>query len=166
MRNLLKTLLFVIISSLLLFPTSCITGEDTDNRTEQQELTELNELIATLISEGYDVDTTAMGIYYIVHSEGEGPLVQENDTIDIAYDGLLTDWNMFDSQESWEIIYKQQLLIPGFDDALALMNKGCEIEAIIPSSLAYGAYGSPPAIPSFSILIFGIKMNNIKPVSE
>lgn len=165
MKNLLKTFVLVIISSIMLVNTSCITEED-DERTEQQELQELNELISSLISEGFDIDTTAMGVYYITHVEGEGPLVQPYDTIDIAYEGYLTDGFLFDSTDSWEFIYKQQSLIPGFDDGLALMNKNCEIELIIPSSLAYGAYGSPPSIPPFSTLIFGVKMNDIKPVSE
>lgn len=135
-------------------------------RTESKELAELNELITTLIAEGYDVDTTAMGIYYIIHYEGEGPLVQPGDTIDIAYEGYLSEGSMFDNTDSWEFIFKEQSIIPGFDDGLALMNKDCEIELIIPSSLAYGAYGSPPGIPSFSTLIFGVKMNDIKPVTE
>lgn len=168
MKNLLRTLLLVFVSALLLHTTGCITGEDNtgEDRTEAQELIELNELIATLISEGYDVDTTEMGVYYIVHTDGEGPLVQPYDTIDIAYEGFLTDGSMFDATDSWEFIFKDQPLIPGFDDALTLMNKDCEIEVIIPSSLAYGAYGSPPAIPSFSTLIFGVRMNDIKPVTE
>lgn len=168
MKNLRKTLALFIVSFSLLFSWSCITSDvgEGNERTENQELIELNELIATLTSEGYVVDTTAMGEYYITHTIGEGQLVQPGDTIDIAYEGYLTDGSMFDSTDSWEFIYKEQPLIPGFDDALALMNKNAEIEAIIPSNLAYGAYGSPPAIPSFSTLIFGIKLNGIKPVSK
>lgn len=165
MKDLIKTFVLVSISSLMLVYTSCITDE-AETITEQQELKELNGIIASLISEGFDVDTTTTGVYYIVHTEGEGPLVQPYDTIEIAYEGYLTSGFLFDATDSWEFVYMEEDIIPGFNVGLGLMNKNCEIELIIPSSLAYGAYGSPPVIPQFATLIFGVKIIDIKPFSE
>lgn len=166
MKNLNRIPLLVGITLMMMFTSSCLSDEDSTPRTEQQELYNLNNLIQTLISNGHQVDTTASGVYYIVHEEGEGPLIQPGDTIDIAYEGYLSEGNLFDETESIEIIYKEEPLISGFEDGLALMNKNCEIELIIPSSMAYGAYGSPPAIPPYATLIFGIKVNEIRPKVE
>jgi FKBP-type peptidyl-prolyl cis-trans isomerase FkpA len=45
------------------------------------------------------------------------------------------------------------------------MNKGTNIDIIIPSSLAYGAAGTID-IPPYMPLLFSMKMKDLKPVSR
>lgn len=169
-RNKITTILTVLILSLVL--ASCMNDSQEDERTEAIELAELNQLILTLEGRGFDVDTTQSGIYYLLHEAGEGPLVVPYDTITISYEGYLTDGRLFDATENWapdgkwEIVYMEQQLIQGFNEALSLMNEGSEYEFLIPSSLAYGAYGSPPNIGPFETLIFGVKLHEIRSSSN
>ena len=117
---------------------------------------------------GHDVDTTEAGVYYIIHEAGQGALAAPYDTLVIAYEGYLTNGTLFDASQNWapdgkwEFVYMEQALIEGFNDALSVMNKGSEVEFLIPSSLAYGAYGSPPNIGPYETLVFGVKMHDIK----
>lgn len=168
MKKSLRSLIVFTLTVTAMFSTSCL--DNTENRTFEQELQELNELILRLHDEGYDVDTTDLGIYYIVHEPGEGPYPVEGDTLTIRYEGFFTDGSMFDSSDpwapdGWEFVYLRQPLIVGFNDGLAVMNKGSEVELIIPSNLAYGAYGTD-IIGPYTTLIFGVKMEDLRPAKK
>ncbi|MCY1722876.1 FKBP-type peptidyl-prolyl cis-trans isomerase [Prolixibacteraceae bacterium Z1-6] len=165
----LKSISYTAVLSMLLI-TSCLTDE-TDTRTYEQEMIELDVLIQSIIAEGTVVDTTDLGVYYIIEEEGEGDFAQVGDTISIEYAGYLTDGNIFDISSDyyedgiWEFVYGEQSLITGFDDALSLMRVNREAEFIIPSTLAYGAYGYG-SIGSYQTSIFVIKMHDLKPVQD
>jgi FKBP-type peptidyl-prolyl cis-trans isomerase len=169
MKKSIKSLSFSILLSLVFF-TSCLE-DNTGIRTYNDEMVELNELIKTLIADGNNVDTTSLGAYYIIHETGEGDFAKIGDTVSINYEGYLSDGSMFDDSDGWaadgvwEFVYGEQSLISGFNEALSLMNTNMEAEFIIPSDLAYGAYGYG-YIGSYQTLIFGIKMIEIKPVSN
>jgi FKBP-type peptidyl-prolyl cis-trans isomerase FkpA len=151
---------------------SCIEpiGEP-EERTPSLEAFELNQVLANIEADGYDLDTTDLGIYYIVHKEGEGNFPEPGDTCRLEYSGFFLDGVIFDASafhyadSTWEFVYKEIDLISGFDDGIALMNKGAEIDMIIPSGLAYGEYGSGN-IPPYSPIMFSAKMRDIKPPVE
>ena len=158
------TILFALITS------SCLDKVD-DNptgRNPEKEQRELNEALAKLISEGWDIDTTAMGIYYIVHEEGEGPLAQEGDSLSLEYIGYLLDGLIFDAtsyhyeDDSWEFVFNSDELIPGFADGVSVMNKGAAIDMIIPSQFAYGEKGQG-LIEPFTTLLFTAKLHELTP---
>ena len=96
---------------------------------------------------------------------------QAGDTCYLEYTGYLLDGTIFDTSHDhyidgiWDLIYKDIQLIPGFDDGIALMGKGAELDMIIPSYLAYGAYGYG-YIPPYSTIIFSAKMHDLKPKSD
>jgi FKBP-type peptidyl-prolyl cis-trans isomerase FkpA len=160
---------FLIITAVV--ATSCIGESDIVTRTSEMEKQELDLMLAQFISKGYDIDTTELGIYYIMHKEGVGPMAMPGDTLYLKYTGYLMDGTVFDAGEYhysdsiWEFIYKDIDLISGFDDGISVMNKGAEIEMIIPSELAYGAYGSGIIAP-YSTILFSAVLRDIKPVSE
>lgn len=162
MSNIFKTLSFLLIATLFVLNYSCLTKEE-ESRTSAIEQAELNELLSNILAEGLDIDTTELGLYYILHAEGSGPYPEPGDTLSMEYAGYLADGNLFDASEDFSFVFKETSLISGFEDGIALMNEGTELEMIIPSALGYGATGTP-SIPPYSTLIFVTKMNEIKPV--
>ncbi len=166
-----KSLAFLIVSALIFLSISCISTEDEITRTQEMETEELDAALASLTSQGYDIQTTDLGVFYIIQKEGEGAYAMSGDTLSLNYTGYLLDGTVFDASgyyyadSLWEFVYKEVHLIPGFDDALSLMNKGTELYFIIPSDLAYGAYGSG-IIPPYSSIIFSTKLEDIKSATE
>ena len=156
----------------ILFTSSCIDNVDDNpnSRNPEKEMRELNVALATLIADGWDIDTTEMGIYYIVHEEGEGPMVSEGDSVSLEYKGYLLGGLVFDATSFryddgiWNFVFSSSELIPGFADGLSVMNKGATIDMIIPSQYAYGEKGQG-LIEPFTTLLFTAKLHDLKPAS-
>ena len=129
---------------------------------------ELNAALESLIADGWDIDTSELGIYYIVHEEGEGPFAGEGDTLSLQYTGYLLGGLIFDASSNhyedgiWEFVFRASELIPGFTDGLSVMNKGAAIDMIIPSPLAYGEEGKG-LIEPFTTILFTAKLHDLKP---
>ncbi len=158
-------ILFAFIFSI----TSCLTtGDDPDPRTPEMEQAEINQFLKNLEENGVDIDTTDLGVYYIINEAGTGPFPAEGDTCYMEYTGYFLDGSVFDTSHDhfpngiWQFNYLEVALIPGFDDGIALLNKGAEIDMIIPSNLAYGEGTS--GIPPYTTLLFATKMHDLKPV--
>ncbi len=163
-------LFFVLV--ILLFASSCMPKtEEIETRTPEMEAQELNATIEKLEKDGFDVDTTELGIYYVMHEEGVDslPLVQPGDTCFLEYTGYLINGTVFDASQDhfpdgiWKFIFKKDDFIPGFVDGIGLMKKGTKMDMIIPSEHAYGSYGQG-AIPPYSPLVFSVVMHDLKPV--
>lgn len=158
----------IVGTLLVLIIFSCVDPVETPSRTAATEQAELSEILANIHEEGYDLDTTDLGIYYIVHQEGEGDYPSEGDTCFMQYVGYRPDGSVFDASayhyedSIWQFVYKEVSLIPGFDDGISVMNKGSEIDMIIPSEHAYGEYGAG-LIEPYTTLMFAAKMHDIKP---
>jgi FKBP-type peptidyl-prolyl cis-trans isomerase FkpA len=158
----------LITVSILFFTASCNMNDDIVERTAANEQQELNEALARLETANYDIDTTALGVYYIMNKEGEGPLPAQGDTCYLIYTGYFLDGTIFDSsgfyyQDSiWTFNFLDVSLIPGFNDGISLLNKGAEADIIIPSEFAYGSTGYQE-IPPYTPLIFSLKMRDLRP---
>ncbi len=109
--------------------------------------------------------TTKSGLKYIVLKKGTGPLPDSGDVVTINYSGYLTNGKKFDSSvernEPISYPFKVQRMIPGWQEATAMMNKGSKYRLLIPPKLAYGnrAVGE---IPANSTLMFDVEMVDIK----
>ncbi|MBU3677946.1 MAG: hypothetical protein FGM54_12305, partial [Chitinophagaceae bacterium] len=61
-----------------------------------------------------------------------------------------------------------RMVIPGWDEGIALLNKGAKAKLIIPSTLAYGEQSMPgnknndKGIPANSSLVFDVEVIDIK----
>ena len=53
-------------------------------------------------------------------------------------------------------------VIPGWSEALQLMNVGSKTRLVISSELAYGDAGAPPVIEPNSVLVFEVELHSIE----
>jgi hypothetical protein len=96
--------------------------------------------------------------------KGTGTAARTGGSVTVNYVGVLYKGGKeFDS--SWKtgapfapFTLGQGAVIPGWDQGLVGMRVGGRRELIIPPSLAYGAKGSPPAIPANATLIFVVDL--------
>jgi FKBP-type peptidyl-prolyl cis-trans isomerase FkpA len=171
MKKYIQTVVFFITITVLFFNSSCIDNNEIEPRTFDDELAELDAMITKLEESGFDVDTTDIGVYYIVEEEGEGPFPKDGDTCFIDFRGYFKDGILFHDSEDyhtngiWKFIFGKPDMIPGLKSGLKQMNEGAKIEMIIPSNLAYGDKGTAN-IPPFTTLIYESKMHELNPVEE
>jgi FKBP-type peptidyl-prolyl cis-trans isomerase FkpA len=122
--------------------------------------------------------TTPSGLRYVLTKSGKGENVKPGQRVKIHYAGYLLNGKYFDS--SMEKVVKEQGLngqppfepielnaargevIPGWDEAMQLMNKGSKMTVYIPSTLAYGPNKRSADIIENSILVFDMEMVDIK----
>ncbi|GAA4359929.1 hypothetical protein GCM10023185_27060 [Hymenobacter saemangeumensis] len=109
---------------------------------------------------------TPSGMYYQVTKPGTGPKAKPGQTVSVNYMGTLLTGKMFDSSEKsgkpFDFPLGQGQVIPGWDEGIALLNKGSRAILLIPSTLAYGQRGAGADIPADSPLRFEVELVDIK----
>ena len=130
---------------------------------QAEELRILEELFLAGNAGVPGIIQTESGLQYTVIERGDGPVPQEGATVLVHYEGMLTDGTVFDSsilRGSPEVI-PLAMVIPGWSEAIQLMNVGSRYRFYIPSRLAYGVHGAGQVIPPFATLIFTIELLGI-----
>lgn len=115
-----------------------------------------NEQFLAANAEEEGVQTTASGLQYKVLKPGEGPSPTATDTALVKYEGRLRDGTVFDANEQTPMPVGG--VVPGFSEALQLMQKGGEYRIWIPSDLAYGESSPGEQVPPNSLLIFDVTL--------
>ncbi|WP_375395877.1 FKBP-type peptidyl-prolyl cis-trans isomerase [uncultured Sphingomonas sp.] len=109
--------------------------------------------------------TTATGLEYKIIAPGQpgAPRPTDTDVALVNYEGKLLDGKTFDkSQQPTPMPVGS--VVPGFSEALKLMQKGAKYRVWIPSKLGYGAAGAGP-IPANATLMFDIELVDFLPAS-
>ena len=103
------------------------------------------------------------GLQYQVIKEGTGPKPTANDTVKVHYHGTLIDGTVFDSsvERNEPAEFPVGAVIPGWTEALQLMNVGSKYKLFIPPALAYGDRQAGPKIGANSLLIFEVELLSI-----
>jgi len=104
------------------------------------------------------VKTTASGLQYKVIKPGEGSDAVDGDGVILQIHGVLRDGKEFQPAAPMQVLVGQQPLIPGFVEAIKLMNKGAHYRVWLPPSLGYGNGDGPPELKN-QVLVFDIEMN-------
>ena len=164
--NRIKVIAFI---ALLAFSSSCLKmPEESNIPTSQEESALLKSYLGNLVSKGYNVDTTSMGVYYVVLDKGEGVKANPGDTLTVGYAGYYVNGYMFDSSTltsedgKWTFILGNPPMIKGWEDGMKVMNKNAKVQIIVPSDLAYGSTGIGNIGP-YQTLVFVVKMFDLKP---
>ncbi|CAH0996031.1 hypothetical protein EMA8858_02161 [Emticicia aquatica] len=110
---------------------------------------------------------TQYGMYRVVVKEGTGEVIKSGQTVTVDYTGKLMDGKTFDSSvgkpgPKFQVTVGQGAVIPGWEQALAMMKKGEKSIFFIPSNLAYGEQGAGGVIGPFSSLIFEMEVVDVK----
>jgi|TARA_X000000950_G_scaffold285302_1_gene390855 FKBP-type peptidyl-prolyl cis-trans isomerase FklB len=110
------------------------------------------------------VSETESGILYRVLTPGTGSQPKIDDTVVVHYRGTLVDGTEFDSsiRRGQPATFSLGGIIPGWQEALQLMNEGARWEVVIPPELAYGETGAGGAIGPQETLIFEIELIEVK----
>ena len=117
--------------------------------------------------EGEKETTTASGLQYTELEAGDGPAPQPGDIVSIHIRGMLEDGTEFDStysrDEPIQFALGQGMVLPGWDEGIALMKVGEKARLVIPPELAFGEQGYRDLIPPDETLTFEVELLEILP---
>ncbi|MEL6445789.1 MAG: FKBP-type peptidyl-prolyl cis-trans isomerase [Bacteroidota bacterium] len=107
------------------------------------------------------VSVTESGLQYQVLASGEGDSPVMGDRVTVHYTGTLINGTVFDSSynrgEPTEFVIGE--VVPGWNEALSLMQVGDRWRLFIPPDLGYGANPNPRGpIPPNAVLIFELEL--------
>lgn len=111
-----------------------------------------------------DIQITESGLQYEILKSGNGKRPSKVDSVSVHYHGTLIDGTVFDSsvERGTPASFGVHQVIPGWTEALQLMDIGSKYRLFIPQELAYGANPHPGGpIQPFSALIFEVELLEI-----
>ena len=110
------------------------------------------------------VKTLPSGLQYKVIKTGTGKKPKSTDTVTVHYRGTLINGTEFDSsyKRGQTVSFPVSGVIPGWTEALQLMEEGAKWQLFIPSNLAYGEKGAGNVIGPNATLIFEIELVSIQ----
>jgi FKBP-type peptidyl-prolyl cis-trans isomerase FkpA len=107
--------------------------------------------------------TTASGLMIQTVKTGAGNKPTDADVALVDYKGTLKDGKTFDANERAPLPVAG--MIPGFTEALKLMQVGGKYRFCIPSALGYGPAGQGP-IPANAVLFFDVTLLDFRSQAE
>lgn len=110
------------------------------------------------------VQQTESGLQYKVLEEGNGKSPKPTDRVTVHYKGMLPDGTVFDSsyERGEPVTFGVNQVIPGWTEALQLMQEGDKWELYIPYELGYGERGAGQDIPPYSPLVFEVELLEVQ----
>lgn len=124
---------------------------------------EYNDFMFNEVKSNYpDAQRSPSGLVYIIENAGEDMKAEVGSRMSVHYRGTFRrDGKQFDASYDrgmpMDFNYKENRMIPGFEEGLGLLGKGGKAKLIIPYYQAYGKNGRP-GIPPYSDLVFDIEI--------
>lgn len=117
-----------------------------------------------------DTMQTSSGLKYVFNKKGDGKKAEAGKKVKVHYTGKLMDGKVFDSsRERGEPIAFELgsgMVIPGWEEGIALLQVGDQATFVIPPDLAYGARGAGGVIPPNATLIFEVELIDVVEVPK
>lgn len=113
---------------------------------------------------------TRSGLQYQNLKYGTGYACNSGDIVDVDYIAYLQDGNVkFESTldpggKPLEFASSRNETISGLEEGVSDMRVGGERRLIIPPDLGYGEAGKPPLVPANAVLIYYVKLVQVKPL--
>ena len=111
------------------------------------------------------VFSTPSGLQYMVLKKGTGPKPKLTDKVRVSYRGMRIDGTVCENVSGNGHAPQKFLVsgvIPGWREALQIMNVGSKYKLFIPPNLAYGEYGIGKEIGPNATLIFELELVSIE----
>jgi FKBP-type peptidyl-prolyl cis-trans isomerase FklB len=110
------------------------------------------------------VKTLPSGLQYKVIKAGTGKKPKVDDTVMVNYRGTLIDGTEFDSsfRRGQPVAFPVSGVIPGWTEALPLMQEGAKWQLFVPPNLAYGERGAGGLIGHNVTLIFEVELISVQ----
>lgn len=115
------------------------------------------------------VEVAPSGLQYKIISEGNEVKPAGADTVWVRYQGKLLDGTVFDETKPEADAARLTLnrVVKGWQEGLALIGEGGEIELYVPAALGYGDNGAPQGgIEPGSTLIFNVSLEKVGKKAE
>jgi FKBP-type peptidyl-prolyl cis-trans isomerase FklB len=109
------------------------------------------------------VKATQNGLQYKILKFGKGPRPKATDVVRVNYRASFINGEEFETNGEKPFTTPVNQVIPGWQEALQLMELGSKWQLFIPPELAYGEQGSPPAIGPNATLVFELELLEIAP---
>lgn len=139
---------------------------------EQEELAksgeidkELKSMAGYLAAKKITAQKVGKGTFVLVKEPGEGPALNQGDTITVKYTGRFLETDSVFQSNTYTFPVGEFAVIQGWDEGLMVFKKGGKGTLYIPGFLAYGRDARPPFKP-FDPLKFDVEMIDIKPVNK
>src|SRR5690554_379991 len=153
---------------------------DLANASQKEQTDKDIKLLEDYISDNnLNATKTESGLFYVIEEEGDGPEVEQGNTVAVNYTGYVLDGTVFDTSieevarenntfmegrpyEPIEFQVGAGRVIPGWDEGLQYLKKGSKAKLLIPSTLAYGDRQASEVIKANSVLVFDVEVTDVK----
>lgn len=134
---------------------------------EQEEMINLEEYVK---NNEISVQPNSSGVYYIETKKGKGksPVIDGYCATHFTVYLLGGDqlFSTLDREEPIEFKFGSQFENEGFQEVIGMMKEGGKANAIVPSTMAFGAEGAGTIVPPFSTLYYEIDLIDVMTSQE
>ncbi|HVN59468.1 MAG TPA: FKBP-type peptidyl-prolyl cis-trans isomerase [Bacteroidales bacterium] len=149
------------VAALGLF-TLVFTGCNPSSDWAKQETLQIQSYMGTIGDTVYTRETS--GLYYLDLAVGTGASPVVNDTVYVKYKASFLNNTIigtnFSDTTHFKWVVSSPYVLPGLDEGVRYMKVGGKAKMLLPSSLAYGAYGYG-SIPGYTPLLFVVQLDRI-----
>ena len=148
--------------------------EDYNNEMDKYKGRELAEIEKYLKLKKINAEKVNNNLYVVIDQEGTGRQADSGQLVGIKYSGYSFDGQYFDSNtdttrqtqrhplDTFFFVSKTEGAINGMLEGITKFKKGSKGRMFIPSIMAYGPQGNPPAIKPNQNLIFDVEVVEVK----